>query len=116
LEAGRLWQNTTPPRDDLQNNWTENRVDSHYIVWNFGTENNTSQGWHTIEYRFKLANTPTSNDGVFEMWWDGVNQGPWARIGANSGALDLPGIPTARMGSGFNWFGPGVLAAFEDSA
>ncbi len=38
------------------------------------------------------------------MWWHGVSQGPWARIGANGGAPDLPGIPTARMGSGFNWF------------
>lgn len=38
--------------------------------------NNTSQGWHTIEWRFKLSTTDTSNDGVFQVWFDGVEQIP----------------------------------------
>jgi hypothetical protein len=160
---GRLWQNTsTTP----QGGWTENRPNSHYVVWNFGDnipytdtnvvwgentgehlelgsaggerqgidffvsgsdqhnspgyfeslwdinitdragelEDNTSQGWHTIEYRFRLATSPTSDDGQFEMWWDGVSQGPYARIGPGGGAPNRTGIPTARMGSGFNFF------------
>ncbi len=153
---GRLWQNTGV---EAHSNWTENRPDSHYVVWNWGgnvpytdtnvvwgenfgenlqmgsaggertgidyfisgsdqhdspgyfeslwdinttdrpggLENNQNQTWHTIEYRFKLATSPTSRDGEFEMWWDGENQGPYARSSAE-------GIPTARMGSGFNLF------------
>ena len=158
---GRLWQNTDPTTG-----WTENRPNSHYVVWNFGgnipytdvnvvwgentgdgrqlgsaggprqgldffrsgsdqhnspgyfeslwpindtnrpgtLENNTSQNWHTLEFRFKLATTPTSDDGVFEMWWDGINQGPYSRIGGGGGTPNRTGIPTARMGSGFNFF------------
>lgn len=170
---GRLWQNTTTYGDSGQNNWTENRVDSHYVVWNFGGNvpytdvnavwgantgtnlergsaggeryavdyfisgsgrrsapgyfesiwpfdnndrpgeliNNTTQTWHTLEYRFKLASSPTSNDGEFEMWWDGVAQGPYARIREQGGAAPAAGIPTTRIGSGFNF-----LTLFDNMA
>ncbi|MEE9438484.1 MAG: hypothetical protein V3V14_05750 [Saprospiraceae bacterium] len=165
---GRLWQNTTI--DTFSNglitgNWTENRVDSKYVVWNFGgnppytdanivwganegvnlhlgsaggerigtdyfvsgsvpetslgyfesiwdintsdrpgeLENNTNQQWHTIEYRFKLASAIGADDGVFEMWWDGVPQGTYTRIAGLGGAPTPMGIPTVVDGSGFNF-------------
>lgn len=34
----------------------------------------SNQGWHTFEWRFKLSSTDTSNDGVFQVWFDGVEQ------------------------------------------
>lgn len=154
---GRLWQNTGV---EPHSNWTENREDSHYVVWNWGgnvpytdtnvvwgenfgenlrsgsaggervgtdyfisgsdqhnspgyfeslwdinttdrpgaLEDDQNQTWHTIEYRFELASSPTARDGEFEMWWDGTSQGSFAR------SLPEGGIPTARMGSGFNFF------------
>lgn len=61
------------------------------------------QQWHTIEWRFKLASDAGSQDGVFEMWWDGVNQGSFARLLAQGGAPDRSGIPTTNLGSGFNF-------------
>ncbi|NOY93701.1 MAG: hypothetical protein GXP55_21155 [Deltaproteobacteria bacterium] len=135
---GRLWQNTGLNGD----NWTENRTDSYFIVWNWGSgipkwgirnnltfsENlntndrgssgsprtgtdwyvsgsdtpgyhrgfdghwdhvgggewefdhstrrllNSTQTWHTFEWRFKLSSTDTSNDGVFQVWFDGEEQ------------------------------------------
>jgi hypothetical protein len=136
---GRLWQNTGLKGDD----WTENRANSYFIVWNWGSglpkwgiknnlvfgENlntndkgsagsprtgtdwyvsgsdapgyhvgfdghwdnvgsgawefdhntrelfdNKNQGWHTFEWRFKLSTTDTSNDGIFQVWFDGVEQ------------------------------------------
>ena len=167
---GRLYQNTTIEKNSnglTSGNWTENRVDSRYVVWNFGggvpytdvnvvwgenfgdnlhkgsaggerqsldffvsgsdqhnapgyfeslwdinvsdrpgeLENNTSQTWHTLEFRFKLATTETSNDGEFQMWWNGVGQGSFSRIRAGGGAPTRTGIPTAKGdGSGFNFF------------
>ncbi|MGK0440786.1 MAG: hypothetical protein ACJA0N_000581 [Pseudohongiellaceae bacterium] len=168
---GRLWQNTSPT---IRSSWTENRVDSHYVVWNFGGSptygiytnvtvgantgnnlasgsaggdrykidyyngitdfslangffqnvgngkwdidwsanpghfvtytNNQSQTWHTIEYHIKLATSTTSNDGIWEMWFDGEYQGDWVRIKELGGAPPLNGIPTAKYGSGFNFF------------
>ena len=61
------------------------------------------QQWHTIEWRFKLASDASSDDGVFEMWWDGINQGRYARLTAKGGAPDRSGIPTTSFGSGFNF-------------
>jgi len=34
----------------------------------------SDQKWHTFEWRFKLSSTDTSNDGVFQVWFDGVEQ------------------------------------------
>lgn len=70
--------------------------------------NNTSQTWHTIEWRFKLSTSDSANDGTFQMWFDGVEQIP-VRIGPGGGAPELPdleaqGIPTAVHGSGYNFF------------
>lgn len=61
------------------------------------------QRYHTIEYRFKLASSPTANDGVFEMWWDGQKQAPHSRMIGEGGAPQRQGIPTANRGSGFNF-------------
>ncbi len=138
---GRLWQNAGIKGD----RWSENRPDSYYVVWNWGSglprwgirnnlvfgENlntdskgsaggprvgvnwyvggsdqlgyhkkfaghwdsvgngawefdhstrflldNMNQDWHTFEWRFKLSTTDTSNDGVFQVWFDGVEQIP----------------------------------------
>lgn len=145
---GRLWQNSGPTEPG--GNWSENRVDSGYVVWNFsGTDTyglfneivysaatgndlvmgsnggerysstwyqgipadfrtapgyfdavgvlpgdpptldrgwhfdqetrlmvNSPQQWHTIEWHFKLASNATSNDGVVQVWFDGVEQIP----------------------------------------
>ena len=166
---GRLWQNTTIDTFSsglIDGNWTENRVDSKYVVWNFigripytnvsavwganvgnnlhqgsaggesigidyfvsgsvqetalgyfeslwdlndsdrpgELEDNSCQYWHTIEYHFKLATDASSEDGIFEMWWDGVHQGGYTRIGGLGGASTPTGIPTTKDGSGFNFF------------
>ncbi|MCR8924114.1 hypothetical protein NO559_15120 [Dasania sp. GY-MA-18] len=78
--------------------WINNK--GHFIT--YGTSQ--SQTWHTIEYHIKLATNATSNDGVWEMWFDGVKQGDWVRIIENGGAPKLTGIPTTKHGSGFNFF------------
>lgn len=79
-------------------------------VWDINTtdrpgqlENDTSQSWHTVEYRFRLASTPTADDGVFEVFFDGVSQGSWVRIVGGNDAQERTGIPTAKLGSGFNF-------------
>ena len=77
--------------------------------------NNTSQTWHTFEWRFKLSSSNTSNDGVFQMWVDGVEQVP-VKIGPGGGAPELgnlapTGIPTASHGSGYNF-----LVMFDNMA
>ena len=168
---GRLWQNT----DTTPDSWTENRVDSFYVVWVFagsptyGIDMNLTYGantgdnlissssggqrhffdyfsgkaddpnvnepgyftsvgngawdidwinqpgflkhriqlYHTIEWHFKLASSPSANDGIFEMWFDGVNQGRWTRYEPQGNAPSLgtnPGTPTSRHGSGYNFF------------
>lgn len=67
-------------------------------------ENNTSQTYHTLEYRFKLASSAEAEDGVFEMWWDGIPQGEPRRITASGGASKRAGLPTTVNGSGLNFF------------
>jgi len=67
-------------------------------------QDDKTQGWHTIEYRMKLATSAEARDGIFEMWWDGEYQGRYSRIVASGGAADATGIPTLRQGSGFNFF------------
>lgn len=77
--------------------------------------NNTSQTWHTLEWRFKLASTSTSNDGVFQMWFDGIEQvAVDIRPGGGAPVLnDLTPteIPTTVMGSGYNF-----LVVFDNMA
>lgn len=68
---------------------------------------NNDQVWHTIEWRFKLASSDTANDGVFQMWFDGVEQAP-SKISGKSGApaladLEPNEIPTSKIGSGYNF-------------
>ena len=93
-----------------------------------GSLRNQDQSWHTIEYRFKLASALGANDGVFEVWIDGVkqddggadgirryeganfhsnidsNEQGWTELWAFVGASVETGIPTIRHGSGFNFF------------
>lgn len=80
---------------------------------NAGFLKNRNQTWHTIEYHFKLASTSTANDGVFEVWIDGIKQDGmgdggdqgWRRIKEQYGAPAATGVPTAKNGgSGFNMF------------
>lgn len=156
---GRLWQNSGPTEPG--GNWSENRVDSGYVVWNWnGTDTyglmneivysaatgndlgmgsnggerystkwytgipsdfttapgyfnavgqggwdfdqgtrlmvNTPQQWHTLEWRFKLATNTTSNDGVVQVWFDGVEQIPPTQ-GKSSNAPDLPDLTPSEM-------------------
>jgi len=73
----------------------------------------TQQTYHTIEFRFKLATSDTAEDGVFEIWYDGVKQDQWTRIrpGSAGGAIPRNGVPTINRGSGFNF-----LAIFDNMA
>lgn len=65
---------------------------------------NNNQGYHTIEFRFRMATSETAADGVFEIWLDGVPQGGYKRINNYGGAEERSGIPTVRIGSGWNYF------------
>jgi hypothetical protein len=78
---------------------------------------NTGQTWHTIEYRIKLAPGQVASeeeltwDAELEVWFDGINQGPFTRYryGGNGwppyDGQAAPGISTTRVGSGLNWIG-----------
>jgi len=57
-----------------------------------------------IEFRFKLATTATSNDGVFEWFVDGVKQDKFERLKPQFGAPQRTGIPLTNLGTGFNYF------------
>ncbi|MCR8922660.1 hypothetical protein NO559_07750 [Dasania sp. GY-MA-18] len=87
-------------------------------ITNPGRFVSTARPWHTLEYRVKLATNATSNDGVFEVWFDGVKQEtdfPNKSIHGNlSPGVPVPadhfndvngniGMPVAKMGSGINW-------------
>ncbi len=166
---GRLWQNT-----GVSSGWTENRTNSYYIVWNWGSglpkwgiKNNltfgenlmtnnkgsaggprtgtswyvsgsdvpgyhtgfdghwdhvgggdwefdhttrdllddTNQNWHTFEWRFKLSSTDTANDGVFQVWFDGVEQFCPNTIGGIDQPIDQPSTTSSLITAakpGFN--------------
>lgn len=64
-----------------------------------------SEDYHTIEYRFVAATSDTAQDGIVEIWLDGVKQATWTSIATLGGATpDFTGIPTAVDGSGWNAF------------
>ena len=76
--------------------------------------NNTSQTWHTIEWRFKLSSTDTANDGVFQVWFDGVEQVPPLNVDAPDQAIDQPMGPNSLITAakpGFN-----MLTVFDNMA
>lgn len=90
-------------------------------AWDFHSDTrmlkNRNQTWHTIEWRFKLSSSSTSGDGVFQMWFDGVEQVP---VGIGQGGDTTPifnpplaptANPTARHGSGYN-----MLVMFDNMA
>ena len=92
-------------------------------AWDFHSgdrtlKNNTSQTWHTLEWRFKLSSSATAGDGIFQMWFDGVEQVP-VEISAKNGAnenfstpLHPQTNPTAKNGgSGYN-----MLVMFDNMA
>ena len=170
---GRLWQNSGLNGDG----WTENRTDSYFIVWNWGSgkpiwglKNNLTfgenlntngkgsaggprcgtywfegggsdehgyhigkpghwdnvgagawefdhttrrllddinQSWHTFEWRFKLSTTDTSNDGTFQVWFDGIEQFVPNVIGGIDQPVDQPSTTSSLLTAakpGFNLF------------
>ena len=89
-------------------------------AWAFDTTsrnliNNSNQTWHTLEWRFKLATDASANDGVFQMWFDGIEQiAVDIRPGGSAPALsDLTPTeqPTTVKGSGYNF-----LVIFDNMA
>jgi hypothetical protein len=50
----------------------------------------TPQTWHTVEWRFNCSSTDTANDGIWQMWFDGVEQTPPA-------AATTPKVPTQSV-------------------
>jgi hypothetical protein len=70
---------------------------------NLGSFIASTQNWHTLEYRFKLATDLVNGDGVFEVWLDGIKQEPWGKLVLKGGATGYTGIPTESY-TGFNWF------------
>jgi len=78
---------------------------------------NTTQSWHTLEWRFRLSSSPTANDGVMQLWFDGVEQTPPIDIGPGGGAPELGAdlapneIPTPVIVSGYN-----MLVLFDNMA
>jgi hypothetical protein len=71
--------------------------------------NPTPQNWHTIEWHYKL-NTGTGNcdgteNGVYEVWIDGVKQTALLDIKANDGApTGCTAPPLKKYGIGINTF------------
>lgn len=68
---------------------------------------NTNQTWHTIEWRFKLSSTDTSNDGIWQLWFDGVEQISPNVIGGIDQPVDSPHTNNSMITAakpGFNFF------------
>ncbi|MDB3935096.1 hypothetical protein N9383_00070 [Granulosicoccus sp.] len=66
---------------------------------------NSDQDFHTIEWRFKLASSADAEDGIFEIWIDGVRLIPFTYMGNGYGAPERTGVPTiAESSGGFNHF------------
>lgn len=63
---------------------------------------NTPQTYHTIEVHAKLASSQGAEDGVIELWFDGVSQNPWTRILTNKATQAWTGVPLMQYGQGFN--------------
>lgn len=70
----------------------------------------STQNWHTIEWHIKLS-TGTCNssgtgteNGVLEMWLDGVKQTTSLRYSQKNGENDkCNALPTNKYGGGINW-------------
>ena len=65
------------------------------------------QGWHTFEWRFQLSSSDTANDGVFQVWFDGVEQFVPNPIDGIEQPLDQPSTPHSLITAakpGFNMF------------
>ncbi len=70
----------------------------------------STQNWHTLEWHIKLS-TGTCNtsgtgteNGVLEMWIDGVKQTTSLTYSQNNGEDDrCNALPTNKYGSGINW-------------
>ena len=84
------------------------------ITWGAGNGQftNTPNDWHTVEFRIKLATSKSANDGILEIWFDGVKQiNAFPRFDVDGDKTagdpltlaDVDGIPTAKVGSGMNW-------------
>ncbi|MEM9860969.1 MAG: hypothetical protein AAF938_05085 [Myxococcota bacterium] len=59
------------------------RFDGHWDrmgagAWEFDHQSrqllSDARTWHTLEWRFRLSSSDTSNDGVFQLWFDGEEQ------------------------------------------
>lgn len=69
--------------------------------------NNTAQSWHTIEWRFRLSTTATANNGVFQVWFDGVEQVHPNVIDGIDQTIDQPSTTNSLVTAalpGFNFF------------
>jgi len=64
----------------------------------------TSQEYHTLEIRVKAASSPGADDGLVELFFDGVGQGASIRISDKNAPDTGPftGLPTAENPHGWN--------------
>lgn len=85
---------------------TDNNLDGGYLEPHFGNIAadgywDTTQSWHSIEIHLKLASSFGVEDGLFEVWVDGIKQKKWNHSNP-AGAI---GMPTAKVGTGINYIG-----------
>lgn len=68
----------------LRFNWTAGADEAEFET--------TPQTWHTIELRAKMATD--SEDGIFQLWFDGEDQGEPPTVNSNGGAPSATGVTT----------------------
>ncbi|MEM9863203.1 MAG: hypothetical protein AAF938_16525 [Myxococcota bacterium] len=124
LEVGHFRHVGNQPGSTGSNGWnfngtvTGNGSDDRRLVDNC-EDGSDCQTWHTIEWRFRLSSNESAYDGVWQVWFDGVEQVPLA-LNGTGGAEPLPSgtgpntMPT-HMRSGFNHFSLFDNTAFINS-
>lgn len=73
-------------------------------------DNPTPQNWHTLEWHIKLSDNDCntsgtgSENGIFEMWIDGVKQTSSLKYSQKNGETKIcSAIPTMQYQGGINW-------------
>ncbi|MBI4681885.1 MAG: hypothetical protein HY757_02145 [Nitrospirae bacterium] len=79
-------------------------VENHFGAINTNGSWATTQGWHCIEIHLKLASAWGQDDGIYELWIDGIKQNaPTYTLPQYGYAGGLTKMPTAKIGTGINY-------------
>lgn len=83
---------------------TQGFLENHFGAIDSAGDWTSTQSWHSIELHVKLASPWPADDGVYELWIDGIKQDKYTNVYNAKSTRTYKNMPTEKLGVGINYF------------